>query len=218
MLYSAGGALEAPASDRGTVSGPTSTTATAGSPCPNMQLFSLTPTGLWLRETLATLFGSRSPRAGDGGDDLRARSKLSLLARLRPHAAARPFRVESLSTTAAAGSCSTPSHARRRAARLPHPPTFRPDAGHRNATPPMARCVVEFGCSPTANRDYATFILSLTERRAAFKALAPRHRSRGDKRRTTPLADSEAATVCSRRLLRARLPRRRPTLSRRTCH
>ena len=140
----------------------------------NVQLFALTPTGLWLRETLATVFGIEEQLGPASAETIYARieEQLSTPA-FAPRALLDRFRVECLSTTDSAGS----SLAEHRALAGSEPafrirPTFRPDAvvaldadGWRDALSELeAAADREVG-------DYATFIEALAERRAAFKAL-----------------------------------------------
>ena len=139
----------------------------------NVHLFALTPTGLWLRETLATVFGIEERLDSASAEVLYARVEEQLASpAFAPRALLDRFRVESLSTTDAAGA----SLADHRALAESEPgrirPTFRPDAvvaldaaGWRDALSELeAVADREIG-------DYATFVTVLAERRAAFKAL-----------------------------------------------
>ena len=139
----------------------------------NVHLFALTPTGLWLRETLATVFGIDERLDSDSAEVLYARVEEQLASpAFAPRALLDRFRVESLSTTDAAGA----SLADHRALAECEPgrirPTFRPDAvvaldaaGWRAALSELeAVADREIG-------DYATFVTVLAERRVAFKAL-----------------------------------------------
>jgi glucuronate isomerase len=140
----------------------------------NVHLFALTPTGLWLRETLATVFGIEGRLESASAERMYARveEQLSTPA-FAPRALLDRFRVECLSTTDSAGS----SLAEHSALADLEPgfrirPTFRPDgvvavdaAGWRDALSELeAVADREIG-------DYATFVEALAERRAAFKAL-----------------------------------------------
>jgi glucuronate isomerase len=140
----------------------------------NVHLFALTPTGLWLRETLTTVFGIEERLEPASADAIYARveEQLSTPA-FAPRALLDRFRVECLSTTDAAGA----SLADHRALAEWEPgyrirPTFRPDAvvaldaaGWRAALAELeAAAAREIG-------DYAAFIAALAERRAAFKKL-----------------------------------------------
>jgi glucuronate isomerase len=139
----------------------------------NMHPFALTPSGLWLRETLATVFGIDERLDSDSAEVLYARVEEQLASpAFAPRALLDRFRVESLSTTDTAGA----SLADHRAFAESEPgrirPTFRPDAvvaldarGWREALSELeAVADRELG-------DYATFVTVLAERRAAFKAL-----------------------------------------------
>jgi glucuronate isomerase len=140
----------------------------------NVHLFALTPTGLWLRETLTTVFGIEERLEPSSAEAIYARveEQLSTPA-FAPRALLDRLRVESLSTTDAAGS----SLAEHQALAASEPgfrirPTFRPDAvvaldaaGWRDALSALeAAADREVG-------DYATFLEALAERRAVFKVL-----------------------------------------------
>ena len=96
----------------------------------NVHLFALTPTGLWLRETLATVFGIEERLDPASAETIYARVEEQLATpAFAPRALLDRFRVECLSTTDAAGS----SLAEHRALADSQPgfrirPTFRPDA------------------------------------------------------------------------------------------
>jgi glucuronate isomerase len=165
----------------------------------NLHLFALTPTGLWLHETLATVFGIEEPLEPSNAGAIYARveEQLSTPA-FAPHALLDRFRVECLSTTDAADS----SLAEHRVLTESQPririrPTFRPDAvvaldaaGWREALSRLgAAAEREIG-------DYASFLDALAERRAAFKALgatATDHAATSAD--TTRLAEGEAAAI-----------------------
>ena len=172
----------------------------------NLHLFALTPTGLWLRETLATVFGIEERLESASAETIYARidAQLSTPA-FAPRALLDRFRVECLSTTDSAGS----SLAEHSALAGSEPgfrirPTFRPDAvvaldadGWRDALSELeAAADREVG-------DYATFIEALAERRAAFKALgatATDHAATSAD--TTRLADGEADALFAAALAR----------------
>jgi glucuronate isomerase len=165
----------------------------------NLHLFALTPTGLWLHETLATVFGIEEPLEPSNAGAIYARveEQLSTPA-FAPHALLDRFRVECLSTTDGADS----SLAEHRVLTESQPririrPTFRPDAvvaldaaGWREALSRLgAAAEREIG-------DYASFLDALAERRAAFKALgatATDHAATSAD--TTRLAEGEAAAI-----------------------
>jgi glucuronate isomerase len=165
----------------------------------NLHLFALTPTGLWLHETLATVFGIEEPLEPSNAGAIYARveEQLSTPA-FAPHALLDRFQVECLSTTDGADS----SLAEHRVLTESQPririrPTFRPDAvvaldaaGWREALSRLgAAAEREIG-------DYASFLDALAERRAAFKALgatATDHAATSAD--TTRLAEGEAAAI-----------------------
>jgi glucuronate isomerase len=165
----------------------------------HVHLFALTPTGLWLRETLATVFGIEERLEPGSAEAIYARIEEQLATpAFAPHALLDRFGVECLATTDTAGS-SLIEHAA-----LPDSeprfrirPTFRPDAvvaldaaGWRDALSEL---------EAAADRqvgDYATFVDALAERRAAFKALgatATDHAALSAD--TSRLADREASAL-----------------------
>ncbi len=164
----------------------------------NVHLFALTPTGLWLRETLESVFGIEERLDSLSAEALYARVEEQLASPpFTPRALLDRFRVESLSTTDAAGA----SLADHRTLAESEPgrirPTFRPDAvvaldaaGWRGALSELeAVADREIG-------DYATFIAALVERRAAFKGLggtATDHAATSAD--TSRLADREASAL-----------------------
>ncbi len=170
MLYSQGIPLER----AGLGAGETDDRAVWQLLADNVHLFALTPTGLWLRETLATVFGIDEPFGPASAERIYAQIEEQLSApAFAPPALLDRFRVECLSTTDAAGS----TLAEHRALAGSEPrfrirPTFRPDAvvaldaaGWRGSLRDLeAAADREIG-------DYATFVDVLAGRRAAFKAL-----------------------------------------------
>jgi glucuronate isomerase len=195
MLYSQGIALER----AGLGSSDTHDRAVWQLLADNVHLFALTPTGLWLRETLAKVFGIEERLEPSNAAAIYARieEQLSTPA-FAPHALLDRFRVECLSTTDPAGS----SLAEHQLLADAQPgfrirPTFRPDAvvaldaaGWRTALSELeAAADREIG-------DYPTFVDALAERRGAFKALgatATDHAATSAD--TTRLAEGEAAAL-----------------------
>jgi glucuronate isomerase len=195
MLYSQGIALER----TGLGAGDTDDRAVWRLLADNVHLFALTPTGLWLRETLATVFGIEERLEPSTADAIYARVEEQLSTpEFAPHALLDRFRVEFLSTTDSAGS----ALAEHRLLADSQPrfrirPTFRPDAvvaldaaGWRTALSELeAAADREIG-------DYTAFVEALAERRAAFKALgatATDHAATSAD--TTRLAQGEAAAL-----------------------
>ena len=148
----------------------------------NVQLFGLTPSGLWLRETLAGVFGIE-----ELGPDAYGRIEEQLAApAFAPHALLDRFRVECLATTDPADTA-LEAH-RGLAPRIR--PTFRPDAVVAVDAPGWAERV--------GARDYPSFVATLEEQRAAFKAMgatATDHAATSAD--TTRLSEAEAATIFS---------------------
>lgn len=146
-------------------------------------LFALTPSWLWLRETLAGVFGVDELSA-DAYDHVEEQLASAAFA---PHALLDRFRVECLATTDPAGS--SLAHHRGLAPRIR--PTFRPDAVVALDAPGWREAVGELGVG-----DYASFIGALAERRAAFKAMgatATDHAATSAD--TTRLSDAESAAL-----------------------
>ncbi len=121
-------------------------------------LLTLTPSGVWLRETLAGVFGVDELSA-DVYDVIEARLASADFA---PPALLDRFRVECLATTDPAGS----SLAQQRGLAPRIRPTFRPDAVVALDAPGWREAVAALGVD-----DYASFIEVLVERRAAFKEM-----------------------------------------------
>jgi glucuronate isomerase len=165
----------------------------------NLHLFALTPTGLWLRETLKTVFGIEEPLEPASAEAIYARVEAQLGApEFAPRALLDRFRVECLATTDAAGS----SLAEHRGLPESEPPfrirpTFRPDAVVAVDAAGWREALSELEVA--ADRqvgDYATFVAALAERRAAFKGLgatATDHAATSAD--TTRLADREASKL-----------------------
>ncbi len=165
----------------------------------NVHLFALTPTGLWLRETLATVFGIEERLEPASAETIYARVEQQLATpAFAPRALLDRFRVECLSTTDAAGS-SLVDH---RALIDSEPgfrirPTFRPDAvvALDSAEWRVAVSGLEAATDCEVG-DYASFVAALADRRAAFKALgatATDHAATSAD--TTRLADGEATAL-----------------------
>ena len=124
----------------------------------NADLFALTPSGLWLRETLAGVFGIHelTPDAYDAIEAQLASAEFA------PRALLDRFGVECLATTDPAGA---PLDDHRGLAHRIRP-TFRPDAVVALDAPGWREAVAELGVD-----DYASFIDVLIERRLAFKEM-----------------------------------------------
>jgi glucuronate isomerase len=135
----------------------------------NVHLFALTPSGLWLRETLATVFGIEERLDSSTAEAIYARVEEQLATpAFAPRALLDRFRVECLATTDSAGA-SLEDHRTLGGRVLP---TFRPDAvvaldsaGWRDALSELEAAVGR------EIEDYPQLIGALTERRAAFKAV-----------------------------------------------
>ena len=165
----------------------------------NVHLFALTPTGLWLRETLATVFGIEERLDSASAEAIYARVEEQLATpAFAPRALLDRFRVECLSTTDAAGS-SLAEH-RALAESEPGSASGRPFVPTRSwrSTPPAGATRCPSSRPPPTARSATTRRSStaLAERRAAFKALgatATDHAATSAD--TTRLADREASAL-----------------------
>jgi glucuronate isomerase len=135
----------------------------------NVHLFALTPTGLWLRETLATVFGIEKRLDPVSAEAIYARVEEHLAApAFAPRALLDRFRVECLSTTDSAGALLTEHRALGGRIR----PTFRPDRVVALDAADWRDALAELeGAAGRELDDYAAFVDALAERRAAFKSL-----------------------------------------------
>jgi glucuronate isomerase len=167
----------------------------------NVHLFALTPTGLWLRETLATVFGIEERLEASSAEMIYARVEAQLATpAFAPRALLDRFHVECLSTTDAAGS----SLAEHRALADSETgfrirPTFRPDAVVALDAAAWRNALSEL--EDAADReigDYASFVAAVTERRDAFKAFgATTTDHAATSADTTRLGDREASALFS---------------------
>jgi glucuronate isomerase len=137
----------------------------------HIRLFALTPTGLWLRETLVNVFGIDDRLSSGSAQSAYDRIEAQLAApEFAPRALLDRFRVECLATTDAAGSSLDDHRAAGDPARIR--PTFRPDAVIALDSPGWRESLVSLEAS--AGReigDFAAFLEVLAERREAFKTL-----------------------------------------------
>jgi glucuronate isomerase len=162
--------------------------------CAHFHLFAGTPTGLWLKDELITLFGvTERPNAANADalyDQLVAR-----LARddARPRALFARQGIEVLTTTDAATD-PLEAHAALQAAGMNVRPTFRPDA----AIDPTrddwrsALALLEERTNVTID-DYASYLTALRSRRDAFRALGATATDHGMLRADAEALDEGAA-------------------------
>jgi glucuronate isomerase len=155
----------------------------------NADLFALTPSGLWLRETLAGVFGIHELTL-DAYDTIEAQLASDAFA---PRALLDRFGVECLATTDPAGA-PLDDH-QDLAPRIR--PTFRPDALVALDAPDWRGALAELGVAVGRELgDYESFLGALAERRDAFKALgatATDHAATSAD--TTRLANADAARL-----------------------
>jgi glucuronate isomerase len=133
-------------------------------------LFSLTPTGLWLRETLVNVFGIEDRLDSASAQAIYGRIEEQLASpAFAPRALLDRFGVECISTTDPADALLDDHRAAGDPARIK--PTFRPDAVVALDAPGWREALARLEAS--AGReigDLAAFLEVLTERREAFKA------------------------------------------------
>ncbi len=155
----------------------------------NADLFALTPSGLWLRETLAGVFGIHelTPAAYDAIEAQLASAEFA------PRAVLDRFGVECLATTDPAGSPLDDHQGLAPRIR----PTFRPDAVVALDAPGWRGALAELGVAVGRELDdYESFLDALAERRVAFKAFgatATDHAAMSAD--TTRLANADAARL-----------------------
>jgi glucuronate isomerase len=134
-------------------------------------LFALTPTGLWLRETLANVFGIDEPLGSASAASIYdvIAEKLASPAFV-PRALLERFHVECLATTDPASSTLDDHRAAGDPERIK--PTFRPDAVVALDAPGWRDALTELEAAGEREiGDFETFLEVLAERREAFKAL-----------------------------------------------
>ena len=223
MLYSQGVPLERAglrARDEGP---PTSTTAPSGRLlADNLQLFALTPTGLWLRETLATVFGIDERLDPASADSIYARVEEQLATPgVRAVGPARPVpgRVPLDHRRRRLDARRAP-RARRVGARVPHPADLPSRRGRRARRRPAGapRCRTSRPQPTARSATTRRSSTALAERRAAFKALgatATDHAATSAD--TTRLDDREASSLFAAALAGDVSARTTRGASRRTC-
>jgi glucuronate isomerase len=133
-------------------------------------LFSLTPTGLWLRETLTSVFGIDDRLDSASAQTIYDRIEAQLATpAFAPRALLDRFRVECLATTDPAGSRLDDHRAAGDPTRIK--PTFRPDAVVALDAPGWREALASLEASGGREiSDFATFLDVLADRREAFKA------------------------------------------------
>lgn len=172
--------------------------------CDNWQLFRATPTGIWIRDELAEVFGItrklNSANAMVIYDDIAAQLASDAF---RPRALYERFNIEVLATTDAA-TASLEQHIAIRESgwggRII--PTFRPDAvvnidaGWRDHIELLGEA------AGTAIRDYASYIQALEQRRACFQSLGATATDHAAATAYTEQLDTAAAEAIFQRALK----------------
>lgn len=140
-------------------------------------LFAGTPTGLWLRQELAEVFGVKVRLTAETADDVydQIAARLAEPA-FTPRRLFERFNIEVLCTTDAATDPLKHHQAIRASGWTGRVlPTFRPDAALDICAPGWAAEAARLGeVSGVPVRDYGTFIQALEQRRAFFKTLGAR--------------------------------------------
>jgi glucuronate isomerase len=211
MLYSQGISLEAlgiPRQDGGAVE--SDHRKIWQTFCDHFYLFRGTPTGIWIRDELVTLFGIEQPINGANAPVLYDQIAKKLAApAFRPRALFERFKVEVLCTTDAATDPLLQHQALRASGWMGKVlPTFRPDAvvnleteGWRGQIDALSTV------SGIHIHNYATFLQALEERRTFFRqmgATATDHAAQIVA--TAPLSPQEADTIFQRALQGKGLP------------
>ncbi|HEX3806362.1 MAG TPA: glucuronate isomerase [Gaiellaceae bacterium] len=163
----------------------------------HVHLFAGTPSGLWLRETLANVFGVEERLTAASADTVYDAVEEQLASPgFAPRVLLGRFGVEVLATTDPASSLLV-AHRTLRDDGIRVIPTFRPDAVVALDAPGWRRALAELAAA--ANReigDYDGFLAALAARRAAFRELgatATDHAATSAD--TTPLSDAEASLL-----------------------
>jgi glucuronate isomerase len=159
-------------------------------------VFAGTPVALWLRETLVTVLGLE-PRVDAAAYD--AIEERLASPELAPWALLDRFRVETISTTDAAGATLDEHRTARERVGDRLRPTFRPDAVAALDAPGWRASLAQLEqVSGREIVDYDGYVEALAERRAAFKAHGATATDHGATAvDTTPLAPAEASAAFS---------------------
>lgn len=142
--------------------------------CAHFYLFHGTPTGMWIADELATIFGIDATPNADNADALYDQISAQLATpALRPREIFERFNVEVLCTTDAASDPLQHHQTLRSSAWSGRVlPTFRPDAVINLDTPGWRDEIASLAnVSGVDVHDYATLVTALEERRAFFKRM-----------------------------------------------
>ncbi len=142
--------------------------------CANWQLFRATPTGIWLRDELADVFGIHLKLNSCNADAIYdALEERLARAEFRPRALFERFNIEALATTDAATDTLEHHQAIRDSGWCGRViPTFRPDAVVNIAGAGWRADIDRLSdVSGVHIRDFATYIQALEDRRAFFKSM-----------------------------------------------
>lgn len=172
--------------------------------CDNWQLFRATPTGIWIRDELADVFGIarklNSANAMVIYDDIAAQLASDAF---RPRALYERFNIEVLATTDAATDSLEQHIAIRESGwsgRII--PTFRPDAVVNIDADWRDHIELLGEAADTAIRDYASYIQALEQRRARFQSLGATATDHAAATAYTEQLDTAAAEAIFQRALK----------------
>jgi glucuronate isomerase len=172
--------------------------------CDDIHLFAGTPSGLWLRETLAGVFGVEERLGPESAERIYDQVEEKLASpEFSPRALFERFGIETLATTDAPWS-SLEGHRRlvEEGWQGRVRPTFRPDAIVDPLAADWRRLLAELeGAADREIGDYESFLSALEERRGAFRALgatATDHAALGAE--TIRLEPRKAASIFARGL------------------
>jgi glucuronate isomerase len=170
----------------------------------NFHLFHGTPTGMWLREELAGVFGIEATLSAATADEIYDCITAQLaMPEFSPRRLFERFNIEVLCTTDAATD-TLEVHAAIRASGWKGRilPTFRPDAVLDIAAPGWKEAIETLSqVSKRSLHDYDAFVAALEERRAFFKSMGAAATDHGAQSAyTTVLSGAEAAGIFQRAL------------------
>ena len=166
-------------------------------------LFRGTPTGLWLRDELADVFGIEQPLGAETADAIYDELSAKLAQpEFSPRALFKRFNIEVLCTTDAATDTLDAHRSLRAEGWTNIRPTFRPDAVTDLQTESWRENIVKLGdVSGLEVADYGSFIAALEQRRSVFRELGATATDHGAQTpHTERLSEREADTVFARAL------------------
>ena len=169
--------------------------------CTNFSLFRGTPTGLWIRDELESVFGITQKPSSENADTLyNQREALLEQPEFLPRALFKRFNITTLCTTDAATSSLEPHLALQKDG-FDVRPTFRPDALLHLSNPNWLGDIGELEILTHPINDYPSFISALEQRRKQFKAAGATATDHGvTNPYTKRLTDSECREIFAQAL------------------